>query len=463
MTQTFPSICLTLILSLSIINPCISFYHNHKHCPTKSSSTISPHSNVIFQKSQKLNSSPSAINFNAVLSNYNCGLISEIHNYRINHFDCSKSRKLSSLNSYNNNYDGEYRRRRYQKRKKRNLLKLIQETPRNIFFPKNMDKWYNIQIILTYALTIMYVYQILSAVQFLPQLKQIILESGTPRQIPSNIKDIIKQTLLGTKSFIFSPPSTSSSIISSIKDTRLKTVLSRYNRCPTLVSTMGPLSMDYIYQSYISKFQIHRYFTYGLIHNSIFHLLFNLYSLSKIPAWLSIIDWNFYATTFICSTIGGSITHSYQSSTSFVLGASSGICGLYGAMFILYRKMKRDSKSNGLMKQMLAMIFVGCLSKRISNASNIGGFLTGCIMALLFGSNFRKSYVMKKKVWFVDDVNEYVRRVIGPDLALAPPFLSLRYFWVAVLLLVVSNDSGKNAMIMMGRGLLHPGCLSGTA
>ena len=84
-------------------------------------------------------------------------------------------------------------------------------------------------------------------------------------------------------------------------------------------------------------------------------------------------------------------------------------------------------------------------------------------MALLFGNNFRKSYVMRRKVWFVDDANEYIRKIMGPDLVVSAPFLSLRYFWIAALLFAVLNDAGKNAILMTGRGLISPGFNSGTA
>ena len=384
MISIFPIFQLTLILQLTFINPCISFYNNYKSCLNVSSqATIL--SLGISQKSKEQLQRPLSSYYNSVHTNSNyCTLINHRHNNIFN-VNPSRKKRKSSISSYsnNNNYDGDYRRRRHQRRKSSSnkILNFFRETPRNIFFPKNTNKWYNIQVILIYILTTIYLYQILSAVKFLPKLQQILLDSGNTRfsqqEIPLNVRDVIKQNLLGEKAIIFSPPS-SSAAVARIRDPHLKNVMGRYNRrSPTLVSTLGPLAMDFIYQSYISKFQIHRYATSGFVHSSIFHLIFILYSLSKIPPWLSILDWNFYLTTFISSIIGGCIAHSYQNTTSFVLGASSGVCGLYGAMFVLYRKMRRKQKSNTLIKSMLLMVFVGCLNIRISNASHAGGFITG--------------------------------------------------------------------------------------
>jgi membrane associated rhomboid family serine protease len=87
----------------------------------------------------------------------------------------------------------------------------------------------------------------------------------------------------------------------------------------------------------------------------------------------------------------------FASPTTPVLGASGGICGLYGFLYILLRSAGRKSESTSVLKSMGYVLLMGYFYRSsVSNASHIGGFLGGAIAGWAWGPRFKKRYRSKR-------------------------------------------------------------------
>ena len=99
----------------------------------------------------------------------------------------------------------------------------------------------------------------------------------------------------------------------------------------------------------------------------------------------------------LSATVTGNIAHMFVSPTTPVLGASGGICGLYGFLYILLRSAGRKSESTSVLKSMGYVLLMGYFYRSsVSNASHIGGFLGGAIAGWAWGPRFKKRYRSKR-------------------------------------------------------------------
>lgn len=131
--------------------------------------------------------------------------------------------------------------------------------------------------------------------------------------------------------------------------------------------------------------------TSGFLHGGIFHLVLNMWALWAIGKYIeqSLGHWR-YAAIFLLSVIGGHVAVLFFTSAvdptewfRRTLGASGGIFGLFGALFVLNRRMGAQS---GQVLALIAMNLVLTFTvPGISWQGHLGGLIVGAaVMSLLF-------------------------------------------------------------------------------
>ncbi|MDO5061359.1 MAG: rhomboid family intramembrane serine protease [Actinomycetaceae bacterium] len=129
-----------------------------------------------------------------------------------------------------------------------------------------------------------------------------------------------------------------------------------------------------------------RFVTVMLVHGGFIHLLFNMYSLylvgNPLERTLGVAK---YLGIFIASVLGGSLAvlgwALATSSTSWSVGASGGIFGLFAAVFILQRQTGVDARSMGLL--LVINLAISFTFSGISWQAHLGGMLTGGLLTWL--------------------------------------------------------------------------------
>lgn len=127
-----------------------------------------------------------------------------------------------------------------------------------------------------------------------------------------------------------------------------------------------------------------RMLTVALVHNSnFFHILFNMYALFVLGPLLEQLvgRWRF-AVTYVLSTLAGSVAVLWLAPATFVIGASGAIFGLFGAFFVIQRRLGGNNAQ--LMIVLGINLAIGFVLPNISWQAHVGGLIGGAIVALIF-------------------------------------------------------------------------------
>lgn len=131
-----------------------------------------------------------------------------------------------------------------------------------------------------------------------------------------------------------------------------------------------------------------RFLTSGFLHSTSFflHIAFNLYALYLVGQYLEpLLGRARYAALYLLSIVGGS-TGVYLLADPFgtswftgTIGASGGVFGLFGALLVVQRKLRRESRQ---IVVLLGINFVlGFVIANISWQAHLGGLVTGAAAA----------------------------------------------------------------------------------
>ncbi|RZS56249.1 membrane associated rhomboid family serine protease [Microcella putealis] len=149
-------------------------------------------------------------------------------------------------------------------------------------------------------------------------------------------------------------------------------------------ATQGTVTRALGYAPPLSLIEPWRMLTVSLVHSSgIFHILFNMYALFVLGPLLEQLvgRWRF-AVTYILSTLAGSIAVLWLAPASFVVGASGAIFGLFGAFFVIQRRLGGNTAQ--LMVILGINLALGFFLPNISWQAHVGGLIGGAIVALIF-------------------------------------------------------------------------------
>ena len=227
-------------------------------------------------------------------------------------------------------------------------------------------------------------------------------------------------------------------------------------------AVFGPLTEFFaaVSNRYTMQIQPHRFLSSGFLHADLLHLLLNMDALRRTPDWLETgLGWPLFLSTFLISIVAGSWAFLRLGLTETVsVGASGGICGLYGLFFVSLSKMGNRRTSLRVLRGMALLFVFGALSEDISNAGHIGGFLAGAVMGILYGPSYRPSYSMRRKNSLEYDPapNDY-RAAMGYGVeATSRGLLPLWTLGVPILVAALSKRTIRNIPKALLDGLVQP-------
>jgi membrane associated rhomboid family serine protease len=230
-------------------------------------------------------------------------------------------------------------------------------------------------------------------------------------------------------------------------------------------SRPGPFTMAFVHSAVLSAYQPHRYLTAGFLHGSIFHLLLNMNALRQLPAWLETgLGAPLYLTTILAAIVAGNLAHTATAlDGTLCLGASGGICGLYGLLYVSLVRMGNHAAAWRVMKGMGILLVVGAVLVNVSNAGHAGGLVAGIVLGILSGPRYRKSYSLRRKNSLeVDLYSRDYRAAMGFDKVPSERgIIPLPLLWVAVLVALATQPKFRIMPRLVLQGLLDPGSLTG--
>ena len=232
-------------------------------------------------------------------------------------------------------------------------------------------------------------------------------------------------------------------------------------------SVRGPLTLDFAFSNSLSHSQPHRFVTSGLIHGGILHLLVNLDTMRRQPPWLEGgLGKSLYLTTYFAGIVMGNLGHVFVTKNPYnrtlLLGASGGICGLYGLMFAALVKMGNSKAALLIAKGMAILLASGMFFESVSNATHFGGFFGGLMLGMFCAPNYRKSYVMRRKNSIeYDPYSRDYRRVMGFGITPSERgLIPIALLWATLAtVFAISSPKIRSVPSMILKGLLNPGSL----
>jgi membrane associated rhomboid family serine protease len=130
--------------------------------------------------------------------------------------------------------------------------------------------------------------------------------------------------------------------------------------------------------------QYYRLLTSGFLHTGITHIAFNMIALYFTgPALERALGHTRFLTLYLLSLIGGSVlVYLLTPVGTPTLGASGAIFGLFGASFVLAKKLQFDIR--GIVMLIVINLVITFVVPGISWQGHIGGLVTGCAVAAVF-------------------------------------------------------------------------------
>ena len=158
----------------------------------------------------------------------------------------------------------------------------------------------------------------------------------------------------------------------------------------------------------VSQGEIYRLITAAFTHESIFHLLMNMYAIYVIGSQVeTFIGKSRYTAIYLFSAITGSLLSCVVNQNTWSLGASGAIFGLMGAL-LYFGYHSRLYLDNVLKNQHIPLIILnlalGFIIPNIDNSAHIGGLVGGLFIAMALG--------VKDKSAFSDRVNGVICSII---------------------------------------------------
>ena len=125
-----------------------------------------------------------------------------------------------------------------------------------------------------------------------------------------------------------------------------------------------------------------RFVTVALVHGGLMHILFNGYSLWVMGNLLErSLGSTRFAGVFVASVIGGSLAVLVAGQSSFVVGASGGIFGLFAALFVVNRGFGGNNVS--LVVIVGINLALGFIVPGVAWEAHVGGLAAGFLTTTL--------------------------------------------------------------------------------
>jgi membrane associated rhomboid family serine protease len=127
--------------------------------------------------------------------------------------------------------------------------------------------------------------------------------------------------------------------------------------------------------------EYYRQLTSAFLHGSVLHIALNMYALYLFgPSLEAAFGRVRFLALYLLSALGGSaVSYAFSSPNQYSLGASGAIFGLFGAFFVVNRKLRRDTK--GLLVLVAINFVFGIIAPNIDWRAHLGGLITGALAA----------------------------------------------------------------------------------
>ena len=135
----------------------------------------------------------------------------------------------------------------------------------------------------------------------------------------------------------------------------------------------------------------YRFITSAFLHSTSFllHIVFNLYALWMVGPYLEgLLGHAQYAVLYLLSAVGGSVgfyllvnASDPQAWQTSAVGASGAVFGLFGALFVVNRRLNRDV--GGIVAVLVVNAVLGFIASGIAWQAHLGGLVTGAVAAAI--------------------------------------------------------------------------------
>ncbi len=133
--------------------------------------------------------------------------------------------------------------------------------------------------------------------------------------------------------------------------------------------------------------------TANWLHGGLLHIVFNMLALYTIVPLVTDAYGVFRMFTIYTLAGAGGFFASYLGKVYMTIGASSGICGLVGAL-LLFGYLRGGVRGQIMIRQVsgwvLSLILLGLFVPNINNWGHFGGFVSGMLAGFLCGYNDRR-------------------------------------------------------------------------
>ena len=130
--------------------------------------------------------------------------------------------------------------------------------------------------------------------------------------------------------------------------------------------------------------QYYRLLTAAFLHAGVFHILMNMFALAQLgPVLEAALGRLRFTALYVLSALGGSVL-SYVLSEPFQLGvgASGAIFGLFGAYYVVVRRLGGETRS--IVTLLVINLVITFAVPNIDWRAHLGGFVTGAALAAAF-------------------------------------------------------------------------------
>ncbi len=130
--------------------------------------------------------------------------------------------------------------------------------------------------------------------------------------------------------------------------------------------------------------EYYRLLTSAFLHADLFHIGFNMYALFIVGAMLEEqLGRIRFIGLYLISALGGSVlSYQFASLAQVSIGASGAVFGLFGAYFVIARRLRRDTSQIGML--IVINLVIGQVIPKIDNRAHVGGLVVGALLAFVW-------------------------------------------------------------------------------
>ena len=159
---------------------------------------------------------------------------------------------------------------------------------------------------------------------------------------------------------------------------------------PDLASRFGNVALvrgpDLASSAGVAAGQYYRLLTAAFLHSGIFHILFNMFALLQVgPVLERALGRSRFVALYLLSALGGSVAaYVFAGEAQLSVGASGAIFGMFGAYYVVVRKLGGDTGQIVLL--LVVNVVLTFTIPNIDYRAHLGGLAAGAVLAAAFAA-----------------------------------------------------------------------------